>query len=302
VREIEAVSNDDATERARMKPAALDRIEGSRGTPSGARSTRRLIVRGKKPFARRSRLAMGPIESILGQDERVRILDTDQDPWRMICQLSIHGEDGSAVGTGWFAGPRTIITAGHCVFDAQIGGWPQRIVVRAGLDREEQPFADLEATRFSTTRRWHEDRDPDYDYGAIHLGPEADAVTSQTGWFSIAAFNDAALDEQRINVSGYPGDKGGPPSDAFWATEQWFHAKQIVRVTPRRLFYDVDTIGGQSGAPAWIDEDGSPCVVGIHAYGAGGAVHLGIEANSAPRIDAAVLRRIRRWIKADSGT
>jgi glutamyl endopeptidase len=298
-REIESVSKAETESTVQPQPEVLDQLGGSTGEANAGISAPQLLVRGKEPFKRRR--VLGALESLIGVDERVRIMDTHAAPWRMICQLEIIGETGSGVGTGWFAGPRTIITAGHCVHDVQIGGWAKKIIVHPGRNRDIEPFVVLESTRLSTTRQWFQDRDPDYDYGAIHLGPAADAVTQRTGWFSTAALNEAALFQQRVNVSGYPGDKGDPPLQPLWASEQWFHAKQILRVTSRRLFYDVDTMGGQSGAPVWIDEGNGPVVVGIHAYGVGGAAHLGLEANSAPRIDTAVLSRIRKWVQADQG-
>ena len=52
--------------------------------------------------------------------------------------------------------------------------------------------------------------------------------------------------------------------------------------------YTMDTAGGQSGAPVWLEEKGMPYGVGIHAYGAG-------TGNSATRINRAVLADIERW-------
>lgn len=268
-------------------------LPGSPGVPSGPGvSSSSLIVRGTEPFVRppRSRTLL---ESILGQDERARILDTDVVPWRMICSLFIKGKSGAALGTGWFAGPRTIVTAGHCVYHPQMGGWATEIRIAPGRDSKREPFGALASKRFSTTDRWFHSLDPDFDYAAIHLGPEAEAITAKTGWFSTVVMNDAGLLKQRVNVSGYPGDKG---FGALQGTEQWFHAKQIVYVTPRRIYYDVDTMGGQSGAPAWVDTSDGPRVVGIHAYGVGGATSIGLAANSAPRITEDVLGVIGGWL------
>src|SRR5204862_7892802 len=107
-------------------------------------------------------------------------------------------------------------------------------------------FGRVSSQRFSTTDRWFQNAEPDFDYAAIHLGDDAKAITDVTGWFSTAVLNDAGLLGERVNVAGYPGDKDG-------GRTQWFHGKQILRVTENRVFYDVDTYGGQSGAPAWLD-------------------------------------------------
>lgn len=234
--------------------------------------------------------------SVLGADERKRIRDTEASPFRMVCALKIEAPWGRFVGTGWFAGPRTIVTAGHCVFDrSTMGGWAERIVVTPAQDGDEPPpFETFDAKRFSTVDRWEDHRDPDFDIGAIHLDkPAGEAV----GWFSVGALTDDELMNSLVNVSGYPASPGG-------GVQQWWAKNRIRAVTPRRIFYDVDTSGGQSGGPAYIYQSESatdPIVVGIHAYGVGGTPNaIMLEVNSAPRIVPEVVEQIRKWVEADA--
>src|SRR4051812_15241614 len=112
-----------AQETAAVKPPASpgrEVLTGSRGIDSGELSLaeRHLAVRGKReePLPRR-RVRNGALETVIGQDDRTRILETHLPPWRMICALEMETTFGSFIGTGWFAGPKTLITAGHCVFD-----------------------------------------------------------------------------------------------------------------------------------------------------------------------------------------
>ncbi len=280
------------TEAAEEAPRLLAVTDGSAGEPADPGiSARSLLVRGTEPFTRAT-APRSPLETILGEDERARILDTEAVPWRMICALKIHGAK-TFIGTGWFAGPRTIITAGHCAFHPDMGGWAKEIRIFPARDGKRKPFLELKSERFSTTNRWLTSLAPDFDYAAIHLGEDALPITAETGWFSAAVYNDAALASQRVNVSGYPSDKG---IAELVGTEQWFHAKQILHTTPDRIYYDVDTRDGQSGAPVWIETDEGPRVVGIHAYGLRGSSPLGLTANSAPRITEAVLNLIRDWV------
>jgi V8-like Glu-specific endopeptidase len=80
-------------------------------TAEVSRSLRHLAVRGK------SDPTLPPFETVIGRDERVRILDTNLAPRRMICALRMRGPSGAgAIGTGWFIGPKTVLTAGHRVF------------------------------------------------------------------------------------------------------------------------------------------------------------------------------------------
>jgi V8-like Glu-specific endopeptidase len=209
----------------------------------------------------------------------------------MICSLQIINNNNlEYVGTGWFAGPRTVITAGHCVFDpVELGGWAKRITVVPGRNGDATSGS-VESTQYSTTNLWLETQDADYDYAAIHL---SDDIGSKAGSFGLAVLPDEELVERMVNISGYP---ASPGEGRF----QYFHANRVRAVTERRLFYDVDTMGGQSGSPVWAYMNGDttkPFVVGIHAYGIGGTPSdLGVVANSGPRLLPEVLSVIEGWV------
>jgi glutamyl endopeptidase len=256
-------------------------------------SARRLVVgRSAEPIRPKGGITL---ESVIGLDERTRIVATEEAPWRMICVLAIEGPWGNFVGTGWLVGPRTVITAGHCVYEpSQMGGWAERIVLTPGADGAEEPFGSITSTRFESTNKWLNDQDQDFDMGVIHLDQP---IGDQLGWFAVASLPDNELEGYQVNVSGYPGDKGG--------REQWWARNRIHGLTPRRVYYDVDTMGGQSGGPVFIiEEEGAPPkVVGIHAYGVGGNKPSTITqpVNSAPRIIPEVVDLIQGWIDNGGG-
>ena len=270
-----------------------DIIGGTAGEPTGetSRASKHFLVRGTRPQPLRRPASV--FESNLGDvDRRKQILETDLHPWRMICSLEIESQNGLPyVGTGWFAAPRTVITAGHCVFDpVELGGWAKKITVIPGRNGDAEPVFDKAASsKFSTTDRWLEAQDADFDYAAIHLDVDLGA---RVGTFGIGVLPDEELKDRLVNVSGYPFIPGDGKS-------QYFHANRVKALTPRRLFYDVDTLGGQSGAPVWayLDDSTDPVVVGIHAYGIGGTpAALNVVANSGPRILPEVLDVIQEWI------
>ena len=294
---LQSVSNNpDDTESGQMKPAAVaERItEAPAAAPVPmADSARRRIVFGKSVASIIPPAETG-LETVFGADERTRIVSTDQFPWRLICALEIDAPWGTFVGTGWFAGPRTLITAGHCVYDRkQMGGWARRITVTPGRDREREPYKSFQSARFSTVDPWIEKQDADFDIGAIHLDQ---AVFPQTEVFRVGALPDAELQNYMVNISGYPA-KPGNGRELYWAKNR------IRAVTPRRIFYDVDTSGGQSGGPAYIfpGENAHPIVVGIHAYGEGATPSsIPLRVNSAPRIIPEVVEKIQEWVVMDS--
>ncbi len=90
-----------------------------------------------------------------------------------------------------------------------------------------------------------------------------------------------------MRIFGYPGDKP-------WAT-MWGTRRSIKGVDPDKLFYKIDTFGGQSGSPVYgkLSNVCQPCAFGIHAYGTG--IDPYAESNSGTRVNATVFANLVYW-------
>jgi glutamyl endopeptidase len=199
-------------------------------------------------------------ETVCGEDGRVHITKISAIPWRMICQLIITRADGrKSRCTGWFISPRTVMTAGHCVFShAGNGGWAQSIEVIPGMNDRLRPFGSATGSSFRSVRGWTKGSNKTHDYGCIVL-PSDSPLGNKTGWFGFAKLSNASLKNLLTNNSGYPGDKP-------FGT-QWYNAGRIGEVMSRQFSYMLDTAGGQSGSPTWRFSEGKRHAIGIHAYG-----------------------------------
>lgn len=219
-------------------------------------------------------------EVIIGTDDRVRINPTTSFPWRAVCALKITAQNNSRwIGTGWLVAPRTVITAGHCVYMHDQGGWAKSIEVIPGLNDNLRPYGSCVGTAFRSVTGWTQNKNRENDYGAIVL-PTNCRPGDQAGYFGYAVKDDSYLLASVLNLSGYPGDKGG--------NQQWFMALKPKSVSSRVITYDIDTMGGQSGAPVWIKVGESRYCVGIHTNGDNAG-------NSATRIVTAVFNNIQAW-------
>ena len=219
-------------------------------------------------------------ESVCGRDDRVHVTAVTRVPWRMICQLIITLRDGrKSRCTGWFISPRTVMTAGHCVYShSGQPGWARSIEVIPGMNGRLRPFGSATGTSFRSVKGWTQGRKPTHDYGCIIL-PKSAPLGRRTGWWGFANLSDGSLRNLLVNNSGYPGDK------AFGT--QWYNAGRIERVSSRRLYYMLDTAGGQSGSPTWRYAGGKRHVVGVHAYGG--------CPNKSTRIVRPVFDNMLRW-------
>jgi V8-like Glu-specific endopeptidase len=245
------------------------------------------------PSAEEASYDVSPVfapESVIDEDERVRITTTDRYPWRVHAALRITARDGSLwIGTAFFIAPRVLATAGHNLFingrDPSRRGWVRSIQVMPGRDGNSLPFGSAISTRFYSVRGWTESADPEFDYGAIILDPD-DRLGAETGWLGFAAYGDATLRSTTGNLSGYPKDRGN-------GREQWYMSRRIDSVSGRKVFYDIDTFGGQSGSAVYRIKDGHRYAVGIHAYGVGSR-----PLNSATRVSRPVFDNLLAWKNA----
>jgi glutamyl endopeptidase len=222
-------------------------------------------------------------EIVHGPDDRVQITSTAVYPWRAHASLLITAADNSLwIGTGWFIGPHTVMTAGHVVYIKNSGvpgrdGWVKKIQVMPGRNGSTLPYGSVTSSNLRSVSGWTGSGDQNYDYGAIILPTD---LGNTVGWFGFGVYSDADLVASTGNISGYPGDK---PSGT-----QWYDSRKIASVNSRKVYYDIDTAGGQSGSAVYRIINGGRYGVAIHAYG-------GAVTNSGTRIVTPVYNNMVAW-------
>jgi glutamyl endopeptidase len=222
-------------------------------------------------------------ETVHGPDDRVQIMNTSVYPWRAHASLVITAADNTQwIGTGWFIGPHTLITAGHVVHIKNSGvagqdGWVKKISVMPGRNGSVLPYGSVSSTHFWSVTGWTSRGDENYDYGAIILPQN---LGNTVGWFGFGVWGDADLLAATGNISGYPGDQP--------AGTQWYDSRKIASVNSRKVYYDIDTFGGQSGSAVYRIIGGKRYGIAVHAYG-------GATTNSGTRITLPVFNNLLAW-------
>jgi len=222
-------------------------------------------------------------EIVHGPDDRVKITNTAVYPWRVHASLLIIARDGSRwIGTAWFIGPHTLMTAGHVVYIKNSGvagrdGWVRSIDVMPGRNGNSLPYGTVTSSNFRSVTGWTNNGNQNYDYGAIIIPTN---LGNTTGWLGFGVYTDAVLLNSVGNISGYPGDK---PTGT-----QWYDAHRIATVNSRKVYYDIDTAGGQSGSAVYRITNKGRYAFAIHAYG-------GATTNSGTRIVKPVYDNMVAW-------
>lgn len=220
-------------------------------------------------------------QSAIGKDDRVPVPNASALPWRCICQLVIEGlHDQQTLGTGWLAGPRTVITAGHNLYSFRNNRKATRVYVVPGREGNVAPFNYYQSTRFDVHEGWGGKGLEVQDLGVIWLGAP---VGEKLGWFGMASYSDDQLSGLIVNTAGYPVDKR--------LGTQWFNAGRVDSVDQYTLRYGLDTEGGQSGSPVFeFDSDNRRITHAIHVYG-------GPSSNAGIRINNGVYDLIMAWMQ-----
>ena len=211
------------------------------------------------------------INGVIGSENRIKVADVHELPYRMILKLESKfpdfNPDQVSHCTGWFAGPHTIITAGHCVYSAGDGGWATEVKIWFEMDNDGTQDWEYFYTDSTTVNggsgcssastscgplrkasQYTSSEDIAYDYGGIILGD--DQMGNLAGWLIADSPSDPELESRVFTISGYPND---PEFDSYKAYgTQWWHSGEAVSGlfswSAEYLYYYIDTSGGQSGS------------------------------------------------------
>jgi glutamyl endopeptidase len=187
-------------------------------------------------------------------------------PFRYICQIRATLSNGYvSVGTGFFVGPRTILTAAHNVWDEFVRSDGAQVptdkveIIPARNGERVKPYGSLTASRIllPDAHFKSDDRGKFKDYALILIDR---AVGETTGYFTIGAWPEKGGESLSIHVAGYPGDKD--PEKMYQSADS---GARMAR-GGQFLTLQNDTAKGMSGGPVWMErprESGGTAVAGF---------------------------------------
>lgn len=200
--------------------------------------------------------ALAPIQgrSIIGTDDRSEITATTAFPNRAIVRIlnSLGQCSGSLVAAD------LVLTAGHCVHKS---GWATNYRVSPGQNGTSSPYGTCGVTQQWAGSTWTTVRDMRQDWGLLKLDC---TVGTTTGWFG-SSCRSSSIEGVEVTVRGYPGDK---------LSTMWSSSGPIAKSDANRIYYDIDTFGGQSGSPVFTAEN---VIQGVHTHSGNSGTRMSLE-------------------------
>jgi glutamyl endopeptidase len=183
-----------------------------------------------------------------------------QYPQRAVGRFQNSDPDPNVGGcTGFFVGPRTVVTAAHCFYVPSTNTWRNNASFVPGKSEASEPWGRWPFVSATVPVGWvaggAAGGPADWDFAVAELDI-APGYVGSPGWFGTATTSTGTM-----GMLGYPQDKGSYP---YWQRQMWVKSGNIIGTIGQVYKHQLDMVGGDSGACIY-QYPNLPCV-GINTY------------------------------------
>lgn len=168
-------------------------------------------------------------------------------PYNVIGTLRVTWPNGGTTfGTGWMFGPNDVATAGHVLYDSEMGGDATSALFYPGQNNSSLSSTGYTVKNVYVPSQYRTTESANYDYAVCEVNGTPGSA-GYFGWSIYGSVNDV------VQIIGYPEEH---------PYEQW-QGSGVIEGASTLLSYKVDTSRGDSGAAVFSTM--SQLVIGIHS-------------------------------------
>ncbi|CAB4861859.1 unannotated protein [freshwater metagenome] len=157
----------------------------------------------------------------------------------------------------------TVLTAGHCVWDAA-SGYATNFVFVPAKSGSSEPYGAWAATAVYTTQAWHDSEDFSFDNGAAKVATNGGTtLTGTLGGGRAITFSGAR--DQAYTLYGYPASGKYSGQYLYKCATRYAGDDPSISSDPKPIGVRCKWPGGSSGG-AWIGVDGNVASVTSFGY------------------------------------
>lgn len=194
---------------------------------------------------------------VIDNDTRVRVENTTARPYQAIAYLNVQWDRANAACTGTIIAPNKVLTAAHCVYNPNNGGFVKKTGITPAVNATYNPYGEFVSTHVRVPQQYIENQKRAYDIAIVDVQSRSGAsIGKVVKPLELESGDD--FTGRNFEVAGYPSDK----FHVFKAPTMWTDSGVIDKQEGNMAYYTTDASGGQSGAPL-LDQK-THKVFGVH--------------------------------------
>lgn len=162
------------------------------------------------------------------------------------------------VGSGILLSKNIVLTAAHCIYDKDRGGWANYVKVVPGYKNGTEPFGHAYAQDVYTWKGWTEHTNLEWDMGIVFINK---CLGLQAGSFGYGTYNDSFFTSNNFHNYSYPS------SSPYNGSTMYYRHGVFDQVSQNILYFNNLSYGGQSGSGFYyIDVNGNRCTYAVLSH------------------------------------